>query len=641
MRSLENSELDRAGLLRAQELFDQQFDANARRTDRMFAVLMILQWLAAIALALILSPKTWSGTENHVHPHVWLAVFLGGALTSLPVFLAWKHPGRWVTRNVIALAQVMYSSLLIHVTGGRIETHFHVFGSLAFLAFYRDWRLLIPATVFVAADHFLRGVFWPDTVFGIATPDSWRWLEHAGWVLFEDVFLILACRHGVREMWSIAGRTAELERINREMQQQKAELETAFQLRHAITEASLDAVVSMDSAGRITGWNSQAEATFGWLAADVLGRPLAQMIIPSEYRALHAEGLRTYLATGQHRVLNQRIEVAAIHRDGHQFPVELTIAPVRSGDSTSFCAFCRDITARLQSAEALRAAKEAAEEASQAKSAFLANMSHEIRTPLNGILGFTDMLLNQIDGDPEERRDFLHTIHDSGRHLLTLIDDVLDLSKIESGQMTMERVRCSPHDIIAATISILRVRAQERGLNLEYFWKSQIPETISSDPARLRQILMNLVGNAIKFTEVGSVQVAARLEPGESPRLVIDVIDTGVGIDPGRAEQIFDPFVQADSSITRRFGGTGLGLSISRRLARLLDGELTVDSELGRGSIFNVSIPTGPLDGVPLFDGLGIGYDLGPAVARARRAAEFASLPNPAGRRRRHQSEAD
>src|SRR6266700_2939563 len=158
--------------------------------------------------------------------------------------------------------------------------------------------------------------------------------------------------------------------------------------------------------------------------------------------------------------------------------------------------------------------KEAAEESSRAKSAFLANMSHEIRTPLNAILGFGTLLLDQIDGDPEERRDHVQTIHDSGRHLLTLIDDVLDLSKIESGQVEIERVRCSPHEIIAATISILRVRAEERGLTLDYFWKSETPESIDTDPSRLRQILMNLIGNAIKFTEVGSVQVSARLQSG-------------------------------------------------------------------------------------------------------------------------------
>jgi PAS domain S-box-containing protein len=568
----------------------------------MFAVLMVLQWLGAIIAALAISPRTWNGSESHVHPHVWLALYLGGALASLPVYLAWKFPGRTFTRHVIALAQIMFSSLLIHVSGGRIETHFHVFGSLAFLAFYRDWKVLVPATVFVALDHFVRGVFWPQTVFGITTAAPWRWLEHAAWVIYEDVFLFIACTGGVRDMWSSAVRTAELERMNRDMLQQTAELESAYSSKNAIVETALDAVISMDSQGRITGWNSQAETVFGWTAAEVLGQSAAGTIIPRQFREAHRQGLRHYLETGESRVLNKRIEVAGLHRDGREFPVEIAIAPIKSPDSVSFCAFVRDITVRQQAAEALRSAKEAAEAASYAKTAFLANMSHEIRTPLNAILGFTDVLVHQTDASPQQR-DHLQTIHDSGRHLLTLINDVLDLSKIEAGQMQVETVRCSPHEIIAAAVSILRVPAQERGLMLEYFWKSEIPESIETDPARLRQILMNLVGNAIKFTEVGSVQVAARMQTGDTPKLVIDVLDTGVGIDAEAVEQIFDPFVQADSSITRRFGGTGLGLSISRRLARLLGGDLTVNSALGRGSIFTLTIPTGSLEGVRLAHG--------------------------------------
>ncbi|HEY2412071.1 MAG TPA: response regulator [Pirellulaceae bacterium] len=565
----------------------------------MFAVLMILQWLGAIALALFVSPKSWNGSQSHVHIHVWLALFFGAALASLPVYFAWRFPGRTFTRHIVALAQVMFSSLLIQVSGGRIETHFHVFGSLAFLAFYRDWKVLVPATLLVALDHFVRGVFWPQTVFGVATAAPWRWLEHAAWVVYEDIFLVISCLSGVRDMWLDAVRTAALELVNREMQEQTEKLESAYTEKHAVVETALDAVISMDREGRITGWNSQAEATFGRTAAEVLGQPVAGTIIPISFREAHEKGLKRFLETGETNVLNKRIEVRGLHRDGHEFPVELAIAPINSPAAISFCAFARDITDRQEAADALRSAKEAAEAASHAKTAFLANMSHEIRTPLNAILGFTDVLVSQTDATPQQR-DYLQTIHDSGRHLLTLINDVLDLSKIEVGQMSMEDLRCSPHEIIAAAVSILRVPAQDRGLMLEYFWKSEIPVTIQTDPARLRQILMNLIGNAIKFTEVGSVQVAARLETEPSPQLIIDVIDTGVGIDAQAAQRIFDPFVQADSSITRRFGGTGLGLSISRRLARLLGGDLAVNSDKGRGSIFTLTVPTGSLEGVAM-----------------------------------------
>src|SRR5947207_7563608 len=273
-----NKECRSAGPSRAEELFDQHWHENARRADRMFAVLMVLQWIGSVILALWLSPRSWNGTQSHVHPHVWLSLFFGGSLASLPVYLAWKFPGRTFTRQVIALAQIIFSSLLIQVTGGRIETHFHVFGSLAFLAFYRDWKVLVPATLFVALDHFVRGVYWPQTVFGITTAAPWRWLEHAAWVIYEDVFLFIACASGVRDMWSSAVRTAELERMNRDMQQQTKELEAAYLSKHAIIETALDAVVRMDEHGRITGWNSQAETVFGWTAAEVMGQSLAATI---------------------------------------------------------------------------------------------------------------------------------------------------------------------------------------------------------------------------------------------------------------------------------------------------------------------------------------------------------------------------
>ncbi|MBS0203036.1 MAG: response regulator [Planctomycetes bacterium] len=247
-------------------------------------------------------------------------------------------------------------------------------------------------------------------------------------------------------------------------------------------------------------------------------------------------------------------------------------------------------------------AKERAEAASQAKSSFLANMSHEIRTPLNAILGFADLLRNGADrNDEAERQDFLQTIHHSGEHLLTLVNDILDLTKIEAGQMDYEQLRFSPHQVIAEVMSVMRARAHEKGLALDYHWVGGIPETINSDPARFRQLLLNLIGNAIKFTERGAVQAVARLDVARS-ELRVDIIDTGIGIPADVCESIFKPFTQADSSVTRRFGGTGLGLSISRHLASGLGGHISVQSEVGKGSTFSVTIATGLLEGIRLLD---------------------------------------
>lgn len=217
--------------LRAAELFREHQQSICRRTDRIFSVLMPLQWLAGVAIALWISPLTWTGTTSRLHPHLIAAILLGGLINVLPVLLALFRPGAFATRSVIAVGQMLMSALLIHLMGGRIETHFHVFGSLAFLAFYRDWRVFIPATLVVALDHVLRGLFWPESVFGILTASPWRWLEHAGWVLFEETFLLISCAQSVREMRDIARQRAQLEgtnqRIEAEVVARTAELRSA------------------------------------------------------------------------------------------------------------------------------------------------------------------------------------------------------------------------------------------------------------------------------------------------------------------------------------------------------------------------------------------------------------------------------
>ena len=204
---------------RIAELFNIHQQEICKRTDHMFAVLMSVQWIGGLVAAYVISPRTWSGAASQTHIHVWAALFLGGAISSFPIILAICRPGRLSTRYIIAAGQMLMGALLIHLTGGRIETHFHVFGSLAFLSFYRDWRVLVPATVIVAADHFLRGLFWPQSVYGVLAASEWRWLEHAGWVLFEDTFLFIAIRRGVSEMWDIAERTAKIENLNQGLEE--------------------------------------------------------------------------------------------------------------------------------------------------------------------------------------------------------------------------------------------------------------------------------------------------------------------------------------------------------------------------------------------------------------------------------------
>jgi PAS domain S-box-containing protein len=262
-----------------------------------------------------------------------------------------------------------------------------------------------------------------------------------------------------------------------------------------------------------------------------------------------------------------------------------------------------DVTELEEKELALKRSMEEAEAANRAKSEFLANMSHEIRTPMNAILGFTDVLRRRPIAAGEEESRYLEIIHTSGKHLLELINDLLDLSKVESGRLEVERIPCAPHEILRSTLETLDVKAREKGITLELEIDGAVPATILSDPPRIRQIVTNLVGNAIRFTESGGVRVVERrVTTGSEPKLAIDVIDSGVGVPKEKLDAIFEAFVQADASITRRFGGTGLGLAISRKLARKLGGDITVTSRVGEGSCFAVTLATGSPENVVLLE---------------------------------------
>ncbi|MCE7986504.1 MAG: PAS domain S-box protein [Caldilinea sp. CFX5] len=562
--------------------------------------------------------------------------------------------------------------------------------------------------------------------------------------VLASVFIALTLLQLWQYSRQLSDTLANLQAANSELQQSERLLEAKVaertdelaqreaQLR-AIFDSALDTIITMDSNGAVTSWSSQGEATFGWTAVEIVGQRLSETIIPDRYRAAHEQGLRHFLATGAGPVLNQRIEIVALHREGHEFPIELAITPVQLDETITFSAFVRDITARKQAEQEaseaekrfraiveaspvpmvitrqgdghilyanehlgrmlgypvtglmdhkspdfyynpddradilallrkqgyvtgydlqfrhangspiwaslslqtmrfqgapaivaafvditerqqfqqqLQEAKEAAEAANQAKSAFLANMSHELRTPLNAIIGFTRIVRRKADGAlPEKQVENLDKVLTSADHLLHLINTILDIAKIEAGRMDVQATTFAVDNLI----NLCTTTAQpllKPNVKLVTDIATNLPP-LHSDQDKIKQILLNLLSNAAKFTHAGEIvvrvglqdeqdkksgrqedkEIASLLPFSPSSCLLISVTDTGIGIREEAMGRLFGEFQQADSSTTRQYGGTGLGLAISRKLARLLGGDLTATSTPSVGSTFTLTLP--------------------------------------------------
>jgi len=358
----------------------------------------------------------------------------------------------------------------------------------------------------------------------------------------------------------------------------------------AILGIAEDAVIIVDGDQRIRFFNQGAERVFGYSSSELAGEPL-EVLLPEPSRPAHHARLKEFRRSGQGaRRMGERGEIAGRRKDGSVFPAEASICKLESAGGVIYCAILRDVTERRRQAEALQRAKEEAEAATQAKSLFLANMSHEIRTPLNAVIGMTSLMLDTPMS--EEQRDYARTIRSSGEALLTIINDILDYSKIELGKLETEQQSLDLRRCIEESLDLLSAKAAEKNLNLAYIVEDGTPDTLISDVTRLRQVLVNLLSNAIKFTHHGEVLVSADAKPAGSGDYLVHfaVKDTGIGIPEERLGALFKSFSQVDASTTRKYGGTGLGLAISKRLAELLGGDMWVESRVGQGSTFHFTI---------------------------------------------------
>jgi PAS domain S-box-containing protein len=574
---------------RATELFEQHRRAIFERTDRLFAGLLVCEWLFGVFLAVVVSPRTWAGTSSSVHPHLWAALLLGGAICSLPVWLALQYCGRTFTRYVIATAQMLMSALLIHLTGGRIETHFHVFGSLAFLAFYRDWRVFIPATIVVALDHFLRGLLWPQSVYGVLTPGGWRWAEHAGWVIFEDIFLVKSCLQSVVEMRSIAERRAQLEATNEIVERAVAERTRDLAESEGRFEAFMDnspAVTFMkDQGGKYVYVNRTFERVFDVRRDQVIGRTDREHWTPETAAQLEEHDREVLVDGGSSEVLETIPTSDGVPRQWTVYRFVLTDTAGRR----LMGAVALDMTEKLRLEELLRQSHRM-----EAVGRLAGGIAHDFNNLLTTVTGYARLLLGQLSGDASLQR-YVSEIVRAGERAAGLTRQLLAYGR---NQMLQPEV-IDLNAVVTETQSLLN-RLIGEDIRLTAVLDPSLKRVLA-DPTQLGEVIVNLALNArdampnggrltieTANVELGPRSIGHEGGPPQGSYSLLAVSDTGQGMDASTKSRIFEPF------FTTKGPGkaSGLGLSTVHGIVHQSGGDILVYSEPGVGTTFKIYFPS-------------------------------------------------
>lgn len=542
-----------------------------------------MDFLASLPKGDALAEPAWNSRHRGILSILWLHVLSvpmfgiymgaspslylgGGALLAFITVAARLSVVRRRLQSAIATCGLMTASaLLVHLSSGQIELHFHFFVMMSVIVLYQDWLPFLVGLQFIILDHGVVGTLMPDMVYGHRGGQTHPWT----WALVHGCFILAECA-ALLYFW----------RVNELAQEEVRQSEARTRM---IIETAIDAVITTDVTGTINGWNAQAELMFDVPRTEAIGMSLTTYISASS-PVTGSAPIAPHAGLVHGAILNRRSEMLGHTHQGTSFPVEIAMSCLTIGGTQQFTIFVQDISERKQQEERLRRAKEAAEAATLAKSQFLANMSHEIRTPMNGVLGMTELLLRTPLNDKQRR--YADTVHNSGTNLLHIINDILDFSKIEAGRLVLEYIPFSVRQMLTETVGLYREQARKKGLALSVTIAPDTPDMVHGDPHRLRQILTNLVGNAIKFTETGNVAVFVRLDESGQRRVRIEVTDTGIGIPLHVQEKIFDSFSQADGSMTRKYGGTGLGLAIVKQLVGMMGGQLGLTSTPGQGTTF-------------------------------------------------------
>ncbi|HEY1790902.1 MAG TPA: ATP-binding protein [Verrucomicrobiae bacterium] len=590
---------------RVAALFNEQWQNIIKHTDHLFSWLMVFQWFFAVALAVWLSPRTWAGMNSRIHPHVWFAIFLGGIITSLPVYMARKFPGEALTRHTIAVGQMLMSGLLIHLTGGRIETHFHVFGSLAILAFYRDWTVLLSATVVVCADHLARGFLWPQSVYGVLHASIWRSFEHAGWVLFEVVFLIISIQKSLSEMLLVAERQAQLEELNGTIEQAVAD-RTAELTRENEERCKSEAQLAQaqqiarlgswewDVINNRVIWSQETRRMYGRRPedAELSIETCLERVHPDDLpgvKEIMTESLRTGRSfTCDHRIILPDGSLRIISARG-----EVVLS--QFGEPIKMIGTMQDVTDLKQAEQALRCSEDRLLQSQkmEAVGRLAGGVAHDFNNILTVIGGYCSMALQTLDKSNPLQKNFTE-IQNASERAASLTRQLLAFSR---KQVLQPRV-LQLNEVVQNMEKMLR-RLIGEDIELSTVFGVMLGR-IKADPGQLEQVIMNLAVNARDaMPRGGKLTISTAnvvidqelkfrnrtLDVGQY--VLLAITDNGVGMTEEVKAHLFEPFFT-----TKGLGkGTGLGLATCYGIISQSGGDIHVYSEPNCGTTFKIYLP--------------------------------------------------
>ncbi len=564
-------------------IFNKLVSQNYAQCDHMFAVLLFIEWLGGILTALIVSPTSWEGVTANTHIHVILSIWLGMAIIVLPIALAWFHSGTKVTRHTIAVAQILMTALLIHLTGGRLETHFLVFGSLTFLAFYADWKVLVTATVLTALDHIIRGMYLPFSVYGVTYSEPWRWTEHTAWVVFADVFLIRKCILDMKEKWQIAERQAQMtltneiieaeviERTDQVKQSEEKFRNLCMSVPTVIFESNLDG-----------GWEVIGMPWFQLTASPSEKAQEWWTLVVDQERENTLESWRKSVKDRCEWSREFRIQTAA----GVTKWVKAKAVPLspKGGSPSRMIGTVEDITDRKNGEENNRRML-----LINQRDDFMAMLANDLKNPIvgsNRILALlTEGKLGRLTAEHEE---ILSKVMDGNKELLQMIQHIISVYKYDRDEEQQSFERASVSSLIKDCLTNIQAKAEKKHVKIELDLSESNDVDIVGNRDSIRLVIDNLLDNALKFMPESGTIILKTFRQGD--RVILKVNNSGSFIKLDRKDQLFERPMTGENGDSGYLPKVGLGLYMCRQIVDAHKGNISCESDRD-GTTFTVSLP--------------------------------------------------